>query len=380
MVIFGLSDAGTVPGVLVNLSLTSNFLPFGLRPRPAGSSYSPCYNHALQSYQSSITDQHPGEMMLRGGLAKRPHCSRRWDDRRLLSSVVIVGGGPVGLSASVLLSKLGVRNVLLERDTVPTRHPQAHYINNRSMEIFRQMDDVAARISHSSPDLSEWRRFLYCTSCSTGPILGDVDHFIDEPSEPVSPIDVKHFSQNRLVPLLIEAASRYESSELRFGQAVRSLQQDDDGVTIGLVATEDGKTSELRCEYVIAADGAASTVRELCNIAMLGKSNLQHLVNVHFTHPTAWEVLQHRPAMLYFVFRPEVISVVVNHNLRRGEFVMQIPFFPPQQSLTDFTPAVVADLIRHSLGDAIEPHKAEVHSVRAWTMHAQVRLLLKKHT
>lgn len=59
---------------------------------------------------------------------------------------------------------------------------QAHYINNRTMEIFRQIPGVgghatlAAAVAARSPPLLEWRKFIYCESV-TGVIIGEVDHF-----------------------------------------------------------------------------------------------------------------------------------------------------------------------------------------------------------
>lgn len=49
--------------------------------------------------------------------------------------VVICGGGPTGLALSALLGKYGVASALFEcRPDLP-QHPQAHYINNRTMEV-----------------------------------------------------------------------------------------------------------------------------------------------------------------------------------------------------------------------------------------------------
>ena len=77
----------------------------------------------------------------------------------------------------------------------------------------------------------------------------------------------------------------------------------------------------------------------------LGGSDVQHLINVHFTHPAAFAAMSTRPAMLYvpsapvsvpgprracarcistrvryFVFNPDVIAVLVNHDLALGEY------------------------------------------------------------
>ena len=54
--------------------------------------------------------------------------------------VLIVGGGPVGLTASLLLSRRGTASLLVERHPGTAVHPKARGINARTMEIFRQQD------------------------------------------------------------------------------------------------------------------------------------------------------------------------------------------------------------------------------------------------
>ena len=58
---------------------------------------------------------------------------------------------------------------------------QAHYINNRTMEIFRGMCGLgqtvlAQQVTGAMPPLCEWRKFVYCETATTQ-IYGEVDHF-----------------------------------------------------------------------------------------------------------------------------------------------------------------------------------------------------------
>ncbi|KAG9133671.1 hypothetical protein Leryth_018672 [Lithospermum erythrorhizon] len=118
--------------------------------------------------------------------------------------VLIVGAGPVGLTLAFLLTKLGVKCSILERSKELSKHPQAHYVNNRTMEVFRKMDDFAADILKSQPPVDQWRNYIYCTSL-TGRILGKVDQMGNEEfNESDSPTTVAHFSQHKLVRLFVE--------------------------------------------------------------------------------------------------------------------------------------------------------------------------------
>jgi 2-polyprenyl-6-methoxyphenol hydroxylase-like FAD-dependent oxidoreductase len=85
-----------------------------------------------------------------------------------------------------------------------------------------------------------------------------------------------------------------------------------------------GRRSEVACRFLVAADGARSRTRAALGVRMAGRPALQHLVNVHFSAPDLARRLAGREAMLYFVFGPKVIAVLVAHNLRTGEFVAQV--------------------------------------------------------
>jgi flavin-dependent dehydrogenase len=61
----------------------------------------------------------------------------KYAKRSLTSSVVIVGGGPVGLILSRLLNEYDVPHCIVEKRTSVTSHPQAHYLNIRTNEILR---------------------------------------------------------------------------------------------------------------------------------------------------------------------------------------------------------------------------------------------------
>ncbi|KAM0965382.1 hypothetical protein TB2_020979 [Malus domestica] len=94
----------------------------------------------------------------------------------------------------------------------------------------------------------------------------------------------------------------------------------------------------IRCNIVVGTDNAGSTVCKLAGVNMRGEKDLQKLVSVHFLSKDLGKyLLSERPGMLFFIFNTEVIGVLVAHDLEQGEFVLQIPFYPPQQNLEDFS-------------------------------------------
>lgn len=303
--------------------------------------------------------------------------------------VLIIGAGPVGLVLSILLTKLGINCTVLEKNETFSKHPQAHFINNRSMEIFRKIDGLVEEIQRSQPPVDLWRKFIYCTSLS-GSILGSVDHMQPQDLERVvSPVSVAHFSQYKLTMLLLKRLENIgfqicapESSEgnkqhwekkIMTGHECVSVDASNDFVTVTASSMNNGKRVEqnIKCSILIGADGAGSTVRNLVGIDMKGEKDLQKLVSVHFFSKGLGQfLLKENPGMLFFIFNTEVIGVLVAHDLRQGEFVLQIPFYPPQQTIEDFSPKACEKLISKLVG--LEFRDVDVIDIKPWIMHAEV--------
>lgn len=78
--------------------------------------------------------------------------------------VIIIGGGGVGLTLSSFLSDENVDHVLFEKHVSTSPHLKAHYLNQRTMEIFRVHDMDKEILAHGCPPYNmsrvEWRTSL----------------------------------------------------------------------------------------------------------------------------------------------------------------------------------------------------------------------------
>lgn len=293
--------------------------------------------------------------------------------------VVVLGAGPTGLALVALLKKFNVNAVALERGSARTKHPRAHYVNTRTMEVFRGLSGTMAdAIATRSPPLDEWRHFRYVTNIVRGIELGVVDQFDGAKSErsSTSPTAATHFSQHKLTAALFELANVSEGrdgSGVIEGVRANAVVEDERGVSVRAVDIASGEGLDVEAEYCVVADGANSETRERLGLAMRGDRALQHLINVHFKSKALAEDVRENPAMLYFVFSPDVIAVIVAHDLHEGEFVAQIPFLPPVQDARDFTSTVCERLVRSAIGWKSDDGKnLEILDVRPWTMSAEV--------
>ena len=301
--------------------------------------------------------------------------------------VVISGAGPTGLTTALLLAKYGVSSVVLERNAALPNHPKAHCINQRTMEVFRGMQlggvdggsttgdqpsTLADMVATAMPPIDQWRSFVYCSGSllDSSSLLGTVDHFKSENMlDPFrfSPEPVAHLPQHRLVPMLADMCDRSTLIDMRMGEEVIGFEQEGDGVRVRTSG------SEVRGAYLVASDGAHSMIRKSLGIEMDGAGTLQHLINIYFTAPTLAKklVASNRMGMLYFVFGASHVVVLVAHDLGRGEFVAQVPYFPPLQGAHSFGIDACRDIIREIAG-VESMDDVVVHESKPWAMAAAV--------
>ena len=282
--------------------------------------------------------------------------------------VLIVGGGPVGLTASLLLSAHGVRSLLVERHSGTAVHPKARAVNARSMEIYRQCGvEAAIRAAGLAPEhtgLVVWTRTL------AGAELERRVPWRSAPqSAAVSPVRNCLCAQDVLEPVLRAAAERQAPGALRFGSEVTACSQDDGGVTATLIERASGASSRVRAEYAIAADGAQSPMRRWLGVAMHGHEQVYDSVNI-LLRADLRPFTAHRPAALYFVEQPRLKATFLTINAvdRWGFLVNDLSAFGP--AAADVTPQRAAELVRMAVG--IADLDVEILGMLPWTASARV--------
>lgn len=189
--------------------------------------------------------------------------------------VLIVGGGPVGLTARALLERWGVRAMLVEKRRELSPFPRSRLVNVRSMEIFRQLGlatPIAARAFAPEYGRIRFRDTLRDRDFATAAMIG-----INAPI-PESPVIGVLTSQDRLEPTLLAAPG----APMRFEVEFIDLAEDTDGVTALLVDQHSGADTHVRARFVLAADGANSTVRQRLGIDTTGPGAIGDVTTVVF--------------------------------------------------------------------------------------------------
>jgi 2,4-dichlorophenol 6-monooxygenase len=176
--------------------------------------------------------------------------------------VLIVGGGGFGLSTSIFLSNLGVESLLVERHAAPSPMPKARYLNQRTMEIFRQQGlaqaiyDRAVPIRHMAT--TRWVTSLGGNGPHDRKLLYEMETFgggsLAAHYQANSPCESAIYPQVRLEPLLRAHAEDLRSGRLLFNHALQGLTQDAHGVT---AQVEDRATGEVHTVRPTAARPSA---------------------------------------------------------------------------------------------------------------------------
>src|SRR5690242_19441156 len=212
--------------------------------------------------------------------------------------VLIVGGGPVGLSASFLLSRQGVDSLLVERHPGTAIHPKARGINARTMEVFRQ-HGVEAQVRAAGLAPHHTGLIVWAKTLAGEEIERRVPWRARAQSGAVSPVRNCLCAQDDLEPVLRRLAEQQELGELLFSTEATAFEQGRDGVVVTLLDLATRERRDVRAQYVIAADGAQSRIRRELGVRMLGRENVYDSVNIVLNADlTPWTA--ERPAALYF--------------------------------------------------------------------------------
>lgn len=202
--------------------------------------------------------------------------------------VLIVGGGGCGLSSSINLSELGTKSLLIERHPTPGQLPKARYLNQRTMEVFRQLG-VADSVYARSMPLKHISRIRWCTSLAgDGPLDRKTFFAIDSfgggsltQYRNDSPCESTLYPQVRLEPLLRSEAEQRNPGGLLYNHELIAIEQDRDHVTALARDRESGAELRVIADYVIAADGGR-TIGPIVGSKLIGATNLVDMVTVYF--------------------------------------------------------------------------------------------------
>ncbi|MEV7628282.1 FAD-dependent monooxygenase [Actinoplanes sp. NPDC089786] len=223
----------------------------------------------------------------------------------MTTDVVVVGSGPAGASAALLLATLGIPHVMITKYRWTANTPRAHITNQRAMEIFRDLG-IEEQVQADATPHELMGDTVFCTSIA-GEEIGRILTWGTHPAReadyrlasPCLPVDIP---QNHLEPILVRNAVE-RGTRARFETEYVSHVQDDDGVDVLVRDRLTGEQYTVRARYLIGADGARSQVAADLGLPMRGAMDIAGSMNITFKADISAYV-GHRPSVLYWVIQP----------------------------------------------------------------------------
>lgn len=205
------------------------------------------------------------------------------------TQVLIIGGSLVGLSAAAFLAWRGVKATVIEKHHGSALHPRATGFTEHTLEFYRAIG-IANKIPLADPSFRLRRARVESLSSiskeETEQWTPGTKLLADGAERTLSPAGTAGFAQDKLEPILRSRATEL-GAELRLGTELIAFEETANGVT---VQVRDRKTNEeyaLSADYMIAADGADSAVREALSIQRHGVGHIMNIRSVLFRCPAA---------------------------------------------------------------------------------------------
>src|SRR5262245_60053766 len=177
------------------------------------------------------------------------------------SSVLVVGGGPVGVVAALACAQRGFRVTLLEAEDSVETSPRASTTHPSTLEMIAGLGLLQRFVAEGLV-----ARYFQFWDRVTRTLICEFDHDVlrDETPYPF----VVQTEQHKLAKMGIEKLREFINCAVHFSTRVTNLKQDAHGVRV--IAQGPDGPRDFVAHWVIGADGGRSTVRKLLGIAFEG--------------------------------------------------------------------------------------------------------------
>tara|TARA_A100001037_G_scaffold26654_1_gene21578 strand:- start:600 stop:2183 length:1584 start_codon:yes stop_codon:yes gene_type:complete len=267
----------------------------------------------------------------------------------IYADVIIVGGGPTGLTTANYLGMQGVKTILVERNSGTVQEPRAVSIDDETMRGLQTIGLVEKLIPNTlpgygaryySPNQKEFARIK--------PTTREFGH----PRRSA-------FHQPELEALLYEGLKRFPSVEVMYETTFESFEQDSGGVTVKV--RDKGKTEKLlRGVYLAACDGGRSSIRHSIGAGLIGSSFEERWL----VFDTVNDLDCTPDSVAYCDHRRPAITLPGPGNTRRWEFLVK----KNEDAEKFLEEEKINDLLRPYIGDK----SVEIVRKVIYTFHARI--------
>jgi 2-polyprenyl-6-methoxyphenol hydroxylase-like FAD-dependent oxidoreductase len=236
------------------------------------------------------------------------------------TQVLIVGAGPVGLTAAMDLASRGIDVVVAEiRRPGEPPNVKCNHVSARSMEVFRRLG-IAQRVRQGGlpanfPNDCAYRTTVVGRELSRIPIPCRADRYTatgGPDTDWPTPEPPHRINQIYLEPILFAAALERPQIKILNRIQIERFEQDDDGV-LAFGRDLDGDLELIiAADYLIGCDGGRSTVRRLIGARLTGTDVVQRVQSTYIHAPQLKDLITQKPAWMTMSLNPRRCGTTVS--------------------------------------------------------------------
>jgi 2-polyprenyl-6-methoxyphenol hydroxylase-like FAD-dependent oxidoreductase len=262
-------------------------------------------------------------------------------------AVVIIGGGPCGLTLAIELGRRGVPVILLEEKTSPARFPAANATQARTMEHYRRLGFAEKVRAEGLPpdyptDIAYFTRYTkHELARFSLPSARAAREMVRTLTGSWSAAELPH----RVSQMFVEGVLRAEAAacptvSIRPGWRMAAVR--DTGAGVEVDAEHDGGRTTLRAAYAVGADGGSSPTRKALGYGYVGESGVVRdffggrMFAIHFRSTKLYDVIPHPSAWMYWAVNRTRRAFMATVNGRdQFNFHTQLRPDQPAEQITD---------------------------------------------
>ncbi|WP_244114666.1 FAD-dependent oxidoreductase [Burkholderia cepacia] len=235
------------------------------------------------------------------------------------TDVVIVGAGPMGATTALALATYGVKVLMVSRSNWLADTPRAHITNQRTMEVYRDLG-IEQEVLRNATPWDQMGDSLFATSLAGEELIrirawgtGEERHGDYVAGSPCPLADIV---QPTMEPILVSNAAARGAS-FTTNTEYLSHAQDGTGVTVRLRDRHSGREYCVRCQYLVGADGARSTIVDQLGLKIEGEMGRAGTVYTLFNADLS-RYVEHRPSILHWIVSPNASFGEIGLGLLRA--------------------------------------------------------------
>jgi 2-polyprenyl-6-methoxyphenol hydroxylase-like FAD-dependent oxidoreductase len=197
-------------------------------------------------------------------------------------SVLICGGGPVGLALAVELGSRGIRCMLVERGDGHVEVPKMTQLSTRTMEFCRRWG-IADEVKKAGWPEEHPGDFIYLTSMTGFELFRQkFSNYAAQGDLGYTPEGARQCPQIFFEPILLRHAASLPSVTLRHQTELVSFEETEDGAHVHLACLDTGQAEVIAADYLVGCDGFDGQVRKTLKTEYEGSGVLSYSVSIFF--------------------------------------------------------------------------------------------------